>query len=134
MLKHAGLHLNKFGDSILKVEISSSQSFHQIYQAKRNEVNKLIKAAKIQYCKDNIEHYSKKMWNSIHQRIRGRLSKTTTITAIKDDLDSTIHDEKLIADQFIQIGLELLPASLKDFSEQLYTVDCGFRPPWFKNK
>ncbi len=54
-------------------------------------------------CKDNIDlnkHNPKEMWKNVNQDFsgKGRYSKTTTITAIEDDLGNTIHDEKLIAD------------------------------------
>ena len=76
------------------------------------------------------------MWKNINQVISGknRYFKTTTITAIKDDLGNTIHDEKLIADRlnkyFVQVGPNLsnkFPASPRDFSEYLYPVDCEFQ-------
>ena len=82
---------------------SNSKRLHRDYQLKRNEVNKLIK-----YCKDHIElnkHNPKlEMWKNINQVIsgKGRYSKTTTISAIKDDLDNTIHDEILIAEQIFR--------------------------------
>ncbi|CAB4034782.1 Hypothetical predicted protein [Paramuricea clavata] len=83
---------------------NNSKSLHQAYKVKRNEVNKLIKSAKVQYCKDNIQlnkDNPKEMWKNIDQVIngKGRCSKTTTITTIKDDLGDIIQDEKLIADQ-----------------------------------
>ena len=34
---------------------SSSKRLYRDYQLKRNEVNKLIKSAKLRYCKDHIE-------------------------------------------------------------------------------
>ena len=34
---------------------TNSKKLHRAYKDKRNEVNKLIKSAKFQYCKDNIE-------------------------------------------------------------------------------
>ncbi len=41
------------------------------------------------------------MWKNTNLVIngKGRCSKTTTITTIKDDLGDIIQDEKLIADQ-----------------------------------
>ena len=71
------------------------------------------------------------MWKNINQVIssKGRYSKTTTISAIKDDLDHTIHDEKLIADllnkYFVELGPNLsnnLPPGSRDFSEYLQPV------------
>ena len=118
---------------------SNSKSLHRVYKAKRNEVNKLIRSAKFRYCKDNInlnKHNPKEMWKNINHVIsgKGRYSKTTTISAIKDDLGNTIHDEKLIADQlnkyFVEIGPKLsnkLPASPRVFSEYLDPVDCEFQ-------
>ena len=117
---------------------SNSKRLHRDYQLKRNEVNKLIKSAKRRYCKDHIElnkHNPEEMWKNINQVIsgKGRYSKTTTISAIKDDLDNTIHDEKLIADKlnkyFVEVGPNLsnnLPPSSRDFSEYLEPVDCVF--------
>ena len=63
-------------------------------------MNKLIKSAKLQYCKDHVElnkHNPKEMWKNINQVSsgKGRHSKTATISAIKDDLDNTIHDKKI---------------------------------------
>ena len=65
---------------------------------------------------------------------RGRHSKTTTISSIKDNLGNTIHDEKCIADQhnkyFVEIGPKLsnnLPVSPRNFSEYLGRVDCEFQ-------
>mgnify|MGYP002803522946 FL=1 len=96
---------------------SNSKRLHRDYQLKRNEVNKLIKSAKRGYCKDHIElnkHNPKEMWKNINQVIggKGRFSKTTTISAIKDDLGCTIHDEKLIADRlnkyFVEVGCHLV--------------------------
>ena len=117
---------------------SSSKSLYRDYQLKRNEVNKLIKSAKLRYCKDHIElnkHNPKEMWKNINQVIsgKGRYSKTTTVNAIKDDLDNTIHDEKLIADQlnkyFVEVGPNLsknLTPGPKNFSEYLEPVDYEF--------
>ena len=113
---------------------SNSKRLHRDCQLKRNEVSKLVKSAKRRYCKDHIElnkHSPKEMWKSINQVIRGkgRYSKTTTISAIKDDLDDIIHDEKLIADQlnkdFVDRGPNL-PPSFQDFSEYLEPVDHEF--------
>ncbi|CAB3986896.1 Hypothetical predicted protein [Paramuricea clavata] len=78
---------------------NNSKSLHQAYTVKRNEVNKLIKSAKAQYCKDNIQlnkDYPKEMWKNINQVINGKgwCSKTTTITTIKDDLGDIIQDVK----------------------------------------
>ena len=77
---------------------SNSKRLHRDCQLKRNEVSKLVKSVKRRYCKDHIElnkHNPKEMRKSINQVIRGkgRYSKTTTISAIKDDLDDIIHDE-----------------------------------------
>ena len=63
---------------------SNSKRLHRDYQLKRNEVNKLIKSAKLRYSKDHIElnkHNPKEMWKNINQVIggKGRCSKTTTI-------------------------------------------------------
>ena len=68
---------------------NNSESLHRAYKAKRNEVNKLIRFAKIQYYKDNIElnkHNPKEIWKSINQVISGkyRCSKTTIITTMKN--------------------------------------------------
>ena len=76
---------------------TNSKKFHRAYTDKRNEVNKLIKSAKFQYCKDNIElnrHNPKEMWKNNNQVMsgRGRHSKTTTISSIKDNLGNTIQD------------------------------------------
>ena len=53
---------------LLKKEIrQKSKKFHRAYKDKRNEVNKLIKSAKFQYCKDNIElnkHNLEEYWNN----------------------------------------------------------------------
>ena len=117
---------------------SNSKRLHRDYQLKRNEVNKLIKSAKLRYCKDHVElnkQNPKEMWKNINQVIsgKGRYSKTTTISAIKDDLDNTIHDEKLIADRlnkyFVEVGPNLsnnLPPGSGDFSEYLEPVHCVF--------
>ena len=117
---------------------SNSKRLHRDYQLKRNEVNKLIKSAKLRYCKDHVElnkQNPKEMWKNINQVIsgKGRYSKTTTISAIKDDLDNTIHDEKLIADRlnkyFVEVGSNLsnnLPPGSGDFSEYLEPVHCVF--------
>ena len=117
---------------------SNSKRLHRDYQLKRNEVNKLIKSAKLRYCKDDVElnkQNPKEMWKNINQVIsgKGRYSKTTTISAIKDDLDNTIHDEKLIADRlnkyFVEVGSNLsnnLPPGSGDFSEYLEPVHCVF--------
>ena len=108
---------------------SNSKRLHRDYQLKRNEVNKLIKSAKLRYCKDHVDlnkHNPKEMWKNINQVIsgKGRYSKTTTISAIKDDLDNTIHDEKLIADRlnkyFVEVGPNLssnLSPGSRDFCE-----------------
>ena len=118
---------------------SNSKNLHRAYKDKRNQVNKLIKSAKFQYCKDSIElnkHNPKEMWKNINQVMsgRGRHSKTTTISSIKDDLGNIIHDEKCIADQlnkyFVEIGPKLsnsLPDSSRNFSEYLSRVDCKFQ-------
>ena len=117
---------------------SNSKRLHRDYQLKRNEVNKLIKSAKLRYCKDHVElnkQNPKEMWKNINQVIsgKGRYSKTTTISAIKDDLDNTIHDEKLIADRlnkyFVEVGPNLsnnLPPGSGDFSVYLEPVHCVF--------
>ena len=118
---------------------TNSKKLHRAYKDKRNEVNKLIRSAKFQYCKDNIElnkHSPKEMWKNINQDMsgRGRHSKTTTISSIKDNLGNTIQDEKCIADQlnkyFVEIGPKLsnnLPVSPRNFSEYLSQVDCEFQ-------
>ena len=118
---------------------SNSKNLHQTYKDKRNEVNKLIKSAKFKYCKNSIElnkHNPKEMWKNINQVMsgRGRHSKTTTISSIKDNLGNTIHDEKCIADQlnkcFVEIGRKFsnnLPDSPRNFSEYLSRVDCEFQ-------
>ena len=67
---------------------TNSKKLHRAYKDKRNELNKLIKSAKSQYCRDNIElnnHNPKQMWKNINQVMsrRGRYSKTTTISSIK---------------------------------------------------
>lgn len=115
-----------------------SESLHQAYKTKRNQVNKLIKSAKSLYCKDNIDlnkDNPKEMWKNINQVIsgKGRCSKTTTITTIKDDQGNIIHNEKLIANQlnkyFVEIGPKLssqLPKNCGNFSEYLKPVDCEF--------
>ena len=79
-----------------------SECFNEAYKVKRNQVNKLIKMAKTQYCKQSIDlnkNNPKEMWRNINQVIsgKGRCSKTTIITTVKDDHDQTIHNEKLIA-------------------------------------
>ena len=75
------------------------------------------------------------MRENINQVIsgKGRYSKTSTISTIKDDLDDTIHDEKLIADRlnkyFVEVGPNLsnnLPPGCRDFSEYLEPIDCVF--------
>ena len=113
---------------------SNSKRLHRDYQLRRNEVNKLIKSAKLRYCKDHVElnkQNPKEMWKNINQVIsgKGRYSKTTTISAIKDDLDNTIHDEKLIADRlnkyFVELGPNLsnnLPPGSGDFSEYFSNI------------
>ena len=79
-------------------------------------MNKLIKSAKLRYFKLHIElnkHDPKEMWKNINQvsSAKGRYSKTTTISAIENDLDNTIHNEKLIADRlnkyFVEVGPNL---------------------------
>ena len=122
-----------------RVVKTNSKKLHRAYKDKRNEVNKLIKAAKFQYCKDNIEqnkHNLKEMWKNINPVMseRGRHSKTTTISSIKDNLGNAIHDEKCTADQlnkyFVEIGPKLsnnLPVSPRSFSEYLGQVDCEFQ-------
>ena len=48
---------------------SNFQNLHRAYKNKRNEGNKLIKSAKFQYCKDNIELNKpnpKEMWKNIN--------------------------------------------------------------------
>jgi hypothetical protein len=68
------------------------------------------------------------MWKNINQVIngKGRCSKTTTITTIKDDLDDIIQDEKLIADQpnkyFVEIGPKL-SSQLSNNSRTQYIVN-----------
>jgi hypothetical protein len=55
---------------------NNSKSLHQAYKVKRNEVNKLIKCAKAQYCKDNIQlnkDNPKEMWKNINQVINGKV-------------------------------------------------------------
>ena len=83
------------------------------------------------------------MWKNINQVMsgRGRHSKTTTISSIKDDLGNTIHDEKCIADQlnkyFVEIGPKFsnsLPDSPRNFSEYLSRVDCEFQFSKYKNE
>ena len=93
---------------------TNSKKLHRAYKGKRNEVNKLIKSAKFQYCKDNIElnkHNPKGMWKNINQVMsgRGRHSKTTTISSIKYNLGNTIQDEKCIADQLNKHFVEISP-------------------------
>ena len=65
---------------------------------------------------------------------RGRHSKTTAISSIKDNLGNTIHNEKCIADQlnkyFVEIDPKLsnnLPVSPRRFSEYMGQVDCKFQ-------
>ena len=76
------------------------------------------------------------MWRNINQVIsgKGRCSKTTIITTVKDDHDQTIHDEKLIANQFnkyfTEIGARLssqIENITPDFSHYLTPVDCEFQ-------
>lgn len=82
--------MNKRGYLKKKAVKNRSESLHLAYKTKRNEVNKLIKSAKSLYCKDNInlnKDNPKEMWKNINQVIsgKGRCSKTTTLTTIKDD-------------------------------------------------
>ena len=132
------------GDYLKKRALkNNSKSLHRAYKAKRNEVNKLIKFAKIQYCKDNIElnkHNPKEMWKSINQIIsgEGRCSKTTIITTIKDYQGNAIYDEKLIADQlnkyFVEVGPKLSEIFPRDFSEYMDPVDCSFHLTTIKDE
>jgi hypothetical protein len=84
---------------------SKSKSLSEAYKAKRNRVNKIIKSAKSSYCKKEIDHNKsnpKEMWKQINQVIcgKGRCSKTTTITTVKNDQGNLIQEEKSIADEF----------------------------------
>ena len=120
-----------------RVVKTNSKKLHWAYKDKRNEVNKLIKSAKFKYCKDNMElnkHNLKEMWKNINpvKSERGRHSKTTTISSIKDNLGNTIHDEKCIADQliknFVEIGPKLSNNCLSVPEVSLNTwVDCEFQ-------
>ena len=75
------------------------------------------------------------MWKQIYQVIsgKGRCSKTTTITTIKNDQGNFIQDDKLIADEFnkyfTEVGAKLsnqiVNASLT-FSDYLTPVNCEF--------
>ena len=47
---------------------NGNENLFQAYKIKRNEVNKLIKSAKLQYCKDTIDlgkENLKEMWKNI---------------------------------------------------------------------
>ncbi len=117
---------------------SNSKSLHQLYKAKRNEVINQIKSAKLRYCKDNIYLNKHKILIRSSVEKVGILKQPCTITAIKDGLGNTVHDEKLIADRlnkyFVEVGPNLsnkLPACPRDFSEYLdpagVCIDCEFQ-------
>ena len=61
-----------------------SESSNKAYKEKRNQVNKLIRIAKADYCKHSIDlnkNNPKEMWKNINQVLtgKGRCSKTTII-------------------------------------------------------
>ena len=117
---------------------SKSKSLFKAYKAKCNSINKLIKSAKSNYCKREIDHNKnnpKEMWKQINQVIsgKGRCSKTTTITTIKNDQGNFIQDDKLIADEFnkyfTEVGTKLsnqIVNASSTFLDYLTPVNCKF--------
>ena len=83
-------------------------------KAINNRINEIIKSAKYNYCKREIDlnkSNPKEMWKQINQviSVKGRCSKTTTITTIKNDQGNLIQEEKLIADEFNEYFTEVGP-------------------------
>ena len=126
-------------DYLKKKEVKSkSKSLFKAYKAQRNRINKLIKSAKSNYCKREIDHNKnnpKEMWKQINQVIsgKGRCSKTTTITTIKNDQGNFIQDDKLIADEFnkyfTEVGAKLsnqIVNASSTFLDYLTPVNCEF--------
>ena len=117
---------------------SKSKSLFKAYKAQRNRINKLIKSAKSNYCKREIDHNKnnpKEMWKQINQVIsgKGRCSKTTIITTIKNDQGNFIQDDKLIADEFnkyfTEVGAKLsnqIVNASSTFLDYLTPVNCEF--------
>ena len=56
---------------------TKSEYFDKAYKAQRNLVNKLIKSAKTEYCKNNIDQNMKnpkEMWRNINQVLEGKVA------------------------------------------------------------
>ena len=86
----------------------------EAYKAKRSRINKIIKSAKYNYSKREIDlnkSNPKENVKQINQVIsgKGRRSKTTTLTTIKNYQGNLIQGEKLIADEFNEYFAELGP-------------------------
>ena len=119
---------------------SKSKSLSEAYKAKRNRVDKIIKSAKSSYCKKEIDHNKsnpKEMWKQINQVIsgKGRCSKTTTITTVKNDQGNLIQEKKSIADEFnkyfTEVGPKLSSQIINNTNsssclDYLTPVDCEF--------
>ena len=117
---------------------SKSKSLLKAYKAKRNSINKLIKSAKSNYCKreiDDNKNSPKEMWKQVNQVIsgKGRCSTTTTITTIKNDQGNFIQDDKLVADEFnkyfTEVGAKLsnqIVNASSTFLDYLTPVNCEF--------
>ena len=106
--------LNKLWDQLINIFNSVSDNYARLKTRKVRSTYAPWLTTYIR-CEMNKRDYlrKKEMWKNINQIIggKGRCSKTTTITTLKDDQGNIIHDEKLIANQlnkyFVEIGPKL---------------------------
>ena len=87
---------------------SKSKSLFKAYKAKRNSINKLIKSAKSNYCKREIDHNKnnpKEMWKQINQVISGKGRCSISDLISSPEAHRTLpYPSQRTCHQFVQTG------------------------------